>query len=335
MARRIDLIVTHGPDFYRQIRRDPAQRGASTNGLQIDADDQGAFGSFNLSLSGVSRALARNAGSAVAVPTADLPTTNNGLDIWAEGEFAFYSSDNLSEEGNFFIGHAGLDIPIAHWARAGLMGELDWTEQRLDAFDSHFEGTGWMLGPYVATEPMRDVFIDVRALWGQSSNSGSADVNANRFEGDFDTQRWLVEAIGSTKFQHGGLTWAPEGGVIYMRETQSDYSVNDGQSSIDVQGQSAELGRLTLGARISSEIKLDMQSLHFFVEPRLFWDFINEGDIALDGYAYSTDEFRGAITGGLLVNSQGYQLGIESTYDGIGAEGYESISIKVMLNFQF
>src|SRR5207253_8593290 len=130
-------------------------------------------------------------------PTADVPEERgSGLNAWVEGQFAYYNSDNDDEgnpEGNFFVGYAGVDVKVFDRVLVGVMGQLDWYDE--DSDTGRTDGNGWMAGPYVSAQLAPNLFLDVRGMYGESDNSSTQDVQDLEFSGDFDTERWLVEAI--------------------------------------------------------------------------------------------------------------------------------------------
>jgi outer membrane autotransporter protein len=267
-----------------------------------------------------------------------VPTGNEraagGFNVWAEGHFSIYDDDAAgSEEGNFFIGHTGADLALTESILVGVMAQLDWTDSRID--DGKTDGTGWMVGPYVSAEVARGVFFDARAMWGQSQNSIRQEIQGFDYHGKFDTERWLAEAILSGNLEAGAFTLTPDLRFTYIRENQKGYSVTDGVTTVDVNGQQVDLGQLSVGLRAGHLMELDGANVRTYVAGRLFWDIENPDHLTLGGGEVSTDDLRAAITLGLDVATERSRFGLEATYDGLLSNDLDAIGGRVSWTHQF
>ncbi len=119
----------------------------------------------------------------------------------------------------------------------GVMGEFDWLHETSPTMQGDMEGTGWMVGPYVSYAVSEKLFLDFRAMWGQSQNHAAQEVLGSFYQGDFDTERWLVDARLAGLHQIGSLTIQPELGLTYMNEDQLDYAVTGNDRNVSVDGQ--------------------------------------------------------------------------------------------------
>ena len=72
------------------------------------------------------------------------------------------------------------------------------------------DGNGWMVGPYISTMLSPNLFLDIRGMYGQSDNSSTQDIQNVEYRGDFETDRYLVEAILSGHFEYGGTVLTPD-----------------------------------------------------------------------------------------------------------------------------
>lgn len=111
-----------------------------------------------------------------------------------------------------------------------------------------------------------------------------------------------------------------------MKETQEDFTVNDGVSSVDVEGAAIELGRLTFSGRIEGELK---RGLSGFVEPSVSWD------VSAKGFEQSQD-LRGALEMGLSTTSDSdWQASGSVRFDGLGDGDRSGQAIRLNLSRQF
>ncbi len=340
MVRRNDLITSHEPTLFRLFRRgdEDGELGGGNNGFNVVGDSGNMSGDFKIDARSISRALnAAAIGNAHITPTADLPSRSTFLNAWVEGEFGFFedNSGQQNQAGDFFIGYAGVDARLNNRVLLGVMSQIDWMEDSTSNSTDSVNGTGWMVGPYLSSEPIDNVFFDLRAMWGRSDNSAIQDVMGSAFEGSFDTERWLMQALLSGKYQSGNIGITPEMSVIYMNEKQDGYSVTDGINTVAVAGQDVELGRLAAGMKFSYMTQMDEFAIEPFIGGRVLWDFVNPGMMNLDGSMSTREDIRGQISAGINFKGKNSILSFESVYDGLGTAGLEALSGKVLYSLQF
>jgi Autotransporter beta-domain/Calx-beta domain len=328
MARREDLILSHEPTLHRLVNRGKGDFAQGTNGFNIVGLDGNIEGDFALNGRAVANAL-----RGTLQADDDRSSLLNG---WAEGQFALYkdSSGEQNQKGDFFVGYGGVDWRVNDRLLLGLMTQIDWTEDRAANSSDRVHGTGWMVGPYLSSEPFENVFFDLRAMWGQSSNSAIQTVLGSRFEGNFDTDRWLIDAKLAGNYQADKLMLTPEMSLLYMRETQKDYSVGDGARVVAVNGQRVALGRLAAGLKVAYLGEIDDTKIEPFVGGRVVWNFEDPGILNTDGTVASLDALRGEISAGLNITDGSSQFSLETTYDGLGSNGLQAISAKLMFAHQ-
>jgi hypothetical protein len=338
MVRRAELIVSHDPTFDSLAFRGTVGMSSGSNGFNVTGLDGTVQGEFALDSQSVTRVLAAASGHEGALsPAADVLNGSSPLTFWTEGRFALFRDEDVepAQKGDFFIGYVGADWRVNQSLLLGVMAEIDWIEEGATGTSDKVSGTGWMAGPYLSAEPIDNLFLDMRAMWGQSGNSAIQDVLGSRFEGGFDTDRWLAEARLTGKYQAGELGISPDLALIYMEERQDAYSVTDGANTIAVDGQNISLGRLTSGLKISYPAQMDDVELETFVSGRVLWDFDNPGLLNLDGTTTSRDDLRAAAGAGFALRHDGSSLSATATYDGIGTEGFEAIGVKLLFSQQF
>ena len=217
----------------------------------------------------------------------------------------------------------------------GVMSQIDWMEDSTQNTNDKVNGTGWMVGPYLSSEPIDNVFFDLRAMWGRSDNSAIQDVLGSTYQGKFDTERWLMQALLSGKYQTGNFGVTPEVSVIYMNEKQNAFSVSDGINTVAVAGQDVALGRFAAGMKLSYSAQFDGFAMEPYIGGRVLWDFVNPGLMNVDGTLSSREDLRGQVSAGVSLKGANTMLSFETVYDGLGTSGLEAISGKVLFNFKF
>jgi Autotransporter beta-domain/Calx-beta domain len=329
MARREDLILSHEPTLHRLINRGKGDFAEGTNGFNVVGLDGNIEGDFAFNGRAVANALRGTL----------QPDENRSslLNAWVEGQFALYKdkSGSTDQKGDFFVGYGGVDLRVNDRLLLGLMAQIDWAEDRAANSSDRVHGTGWMVGPYLSSEPFENVFFDLRAMWGQSSNSAIQDVLGSRFEGNFDTDRWLIDTKLAGNYRADMLQLTPEMSLLYMSETQKNYSVGDGTRVVSVDGQRVALGRLAAGLRVTYLGEIEGVIFEPFVGGRVLWNFEDPGILNTDGSVASLDALRGEISAGLNIIDGNSQFSLETTYDGLGSNGLQAISAKLMFAHQF
>jgi outer membrane autotransporter protein len=216
----------------------------------------------------------------------------------------------------------------------GIMGEIDWMSEDGDD-EGRVDGTGWMIGPYLSAEISDGLFLDMRAMRGQTDNSIRQEILGIDYSGDFTTDRWLAEATLTGNYDLNPVTVTPDIRFLYIREDQEDYTVSCVCKTVSVDGQTVELSQLSGGLRISRMIETDGMMFRPYAAGRLFWNIDNPGELTVDGEYVSTDDVRGAVTLGLDAGSDAMQFGIEGTYDGLFGDGDHAIGGRVSFGYRF
>jgi outer membrane autotransporter protein len=338
----MDRLLAHNPTFNKLRGRD--DNGAGTTGLALNVKGEGTSvkGDFAFSSSGFRKSMAMRNETTIS-PAADVvmaqPSAGEvGFEFWAEGQFSFYERDldGIDQDGNFAIAYTGVDFRMSDSLIVGVMGEVDWNEEDTDEVDGNVSGTGWMVGPYLSAELTEGLYFDARGQWGRSHNDADQDILGEKFEGNFNTERWLVEAMLSGTWNVGSFVIHPEISVAYIEENQNNYSVSDGTHTVDVSGQEMTLGRLAFGP----EIVYPVESGDWILEPsirlKVLWDFDGTGDVTLGGITSSPDEWRGLAGMGLkAINDSGMSANIAIDFDGIGASDFRAIAIKGGIGIPF
>jgi hypothetical protein len=301
LTSRMRMLASNRPQIFRMIERDQGR-------LQIDGDGKSIKGDFALSSAVLDRMTS-------ITPVADIspPRSTRDVNIWVEGRLAVFDSDADSAKSNFFVGYAGMDLRIYETLALGIMGQMDWTEEKINAGKT--DGTGWMVGPYLTSELSPNLFFDARALWGRSDNDARQTVAGESFVGAFETERLLIEARVSGSHQMDQTTLRPDVTVFWIKEKQGDYAVTNGARNISVNGGSTSLGQLSAGLSLSHLIERDVVAIQPFIEPRLIWTFDDPGRMSIDGKVSNTDDISASITLGLTLASPSTEMTFDASYE--------------------
>jgi outer membrane autotransporter protein len=168
------------------------------------------------------------------------------------------------------------------------------------------EGTGWMIGPYLSTRLHDQIYLDLRAAWGQSSN----DLTTDTATGSFGTTRWLVKGTLSGDWIAGAWRMTPSAELAYMNEHAAEFT--DSTSTI-IPAQDVATGRLQLGTEFGYRIGQNSGALiEPFVGLKGVWDFVNPNGAAGD--------IRARLQGGLNVTApSGLSLRALASWDDVGS----------------
>jgi hypothetical protein len=257
------------------------------------------------------------------------------LDIWIEGKYGGYK-DRGSLDGHFGLVTLGADYVLSPSFLFGVYAQYDSMDYRSPADSTGARGQGWMAGPHATVRLAPDLFWQGRAAWGTSSNS----VNPFGTSHDaFETSRWLAATSLAGRYTAGNWTFAPQAGVTYFVDKSDDYTDTYG---VVMPGVTTSLGQFKAGPSFSYRLDMDK---NFRIEPHfgaeLIWNFDSkteaEGWGMLAGDGMGPAGVRGRIEGGLrLQGASGLSVDLLGSYDGVGADGYRSISgrgaLRVPLN---
>gem|GEM_PF-2460972 len=372
VSNRANTIVSNQPDLVSRLTQGGLTRQQGRNGFGLRATSNRRSATFRFSLRALlEEARRRNDGSrwreslrtaeagaeaaaedAIAARSPALrfsatepagsetteapvfaPVIASGWDFWAEGTYAVTESGNFESRSGLFF--AGVDYRWSDKVVLGVMGQLDITDEDNSAAGTSASGTGWMAGPYVVVRLDQNLYLDVAATYGQSSNT----VNAlGLFEDDFNTERFLLQGGLTGDFKlDAHTTISPFARLIYYYEKQESYTDTLGRV---IPSQEFDLGRFEFGPRVSWQLALDGNTqLSPYLSFSGIYDFnklqgANPTDAAL---ASSQSDFRGRLEAGatFVVPDRGIKIAFEGFYDGIGASDFESYGASLNIHIPF
>ncbi|MBW3244229.1 choice-of-anchor D domain-containing protein [Epibacterium sp. DP7N7-1] len=372
VSNRANTIVSNQPDLVSRLTQGGLKRQQGRNGFGLRATSNRRSATFRFSLRALlEEARRRNDGSrwreslrtaaagaeaaaedAIAARSPALrfsatepagsetteapvfaPVIASGWDFWAEGTYAVTESGNFESRSGLFF--AGVDYRWSDKVVLGVMGQLDITDEDNSAAGTSASGTGWMAGPYVVVRLDQNLYLDVAATYGQSSNT----VNAlGLFEDDFNTERFLLQGGLTGDFKlDARTTISPFARLIYYYEKQESYTDTLGRV---IPSQEFDLGRFEFGPRVSWQLALDRNTQFSpYLSFSGIYDFnklqgTNPTDATL---ASSQSDFRGRLEAGatFIVPDRGIKIAFEGFYDGIGASDFESYGASLNIHIPF
>lgn len=255
----------------------------------------------------------------------EVPARLGCWDAWAEAHYSSYQ-DAGDRDGDFAIGYLGVDCQIHSAIVVGLLAQVDWLQDDIGSIVAETDGVGWMAGPYMTARLTQNLFLDVRAAWGQSDN----DTDVAGVTASFDTTRWLIDGQLTGSFSFGDVRISPEISIAYIEEEQAAYTDSNSNS---VAAQTVSAGQLRFGPEVSRLYVLDSGVL---VEPhfalRGIWDFGSK-DVTIAGVNYNAEGLRGAAEIGFTVQSPNdFKMHISAKYDGIGVDDYQAYGGQILIS---
>lgn len=309
MQRRLDNLLTYGPDRARLLRRLDEDRGGAVS-MKDGGLKDGPVSSY---------------------------TTRTGIDLWIEAQGSVFDDEDdvLDREGDFRVVYVGVDKVVTTGVLVGFLAQFDWSDEDFTDADGNtgdIDGTGWMVGPYAAVRLSEHLMLNGRFAYGQSENdiSLTEELFGTR-TGDFDTDRWIATAELTGLWHIDGMRFSPSVGVEYGNEDQDSFVNSFGET---VASNDVELGRVTFGTEIGTKIMhADGSSIEPHASIEGIWTFEGDEDVVIDGVATGVDEFRGKAEAGVILRSaDGYALRAAASYDGLGDDDYEAWGGSVWFN---
>ena len=269
--------------------------------------------------------MALGAGDGGSLPLAY--ATASPWDVWVEGRYSAFDDDALDRDGHVGVLYVGTDYRLTENLIVGALIQFDWSKDQSGVLQSDIDGTGWMAGPYLSARIHDNVYLDLRAAWGGSSN----DMTLGATTGTFDTTRWLVKGTLAGNFEHAAWRITPSAELAYVEENQNVFTNSAGTF---VPSQTVSLGRLQFGPEFGYRFA---HTADTFIEPfaaiRGVWDFDNPNVAIIDGFVVGPGDFWGRLEGGLNVMTSGgtYVRG-SASWDGVGASDYSGYTLQGTVN---
>ncbi|MFK4812674.1 autotransporter domain-containing protein [Devosia sp. ZW T5_3] len=237
------------------------------------------------------------------------------LDVWFEGKFSLFEGG----AGEKFSSAAlGADYLLNPDLLIGGFVQFDFASRNFDS-GAKASGTGWLAGPYLTARLSDNLYLDLLAAGGQSSNAISPSGSC---EDDFDATRYLLSAALQGQWSHDAWTFSPRAQLSYFEETSDGYTDSLG---VSIPAVTAGLGQLAVGPGIGYRLTLDNG---------VVVDLGLRAEAVLDIAGGSElGELQGRLSGSIgfgLVG--GANIGLSARLDGIGSgEDRGSVGIRLSL----
>ena len=175
------------------------------------------------------------------------------------------------------------------------------------------------------------MFLQGRAAWGRSTNEISPYLT---YTDRFDTERWLVSATLTGRWNFAAWTFRPSASVSYMEDTALSYHDTHGAQIPEV---TSSLGQAKAGPVVGYKfVYADGTVIEPMAGLQIIWNFAEDTTAAgigsLNGEDAGPAGVRGRIELGVTATMpSGLSLDLSSSYDGIGASDFNSYSGRIIL----
>jgi len=290
---------------------------------RASVSDQGSDG-FRLTSSGeVSAPSKLGLGSGSSAPR---PGTPAAFDIWVQGTSSYFTNTlpDARYQGRTNIMMSGADYKVMPGLIIGVMAQTDWMGQSSSGSTLQ-SGLGWMAGPYLSARLDRNLFLDVRALGGKSSNKlDMTDATAGAWSDTYSTNRVLASAKLTGVYTFDAWRIRPSAELMYFAEHQKAF-IN--ALGIDIDSQTVSVGRLNFGPEFGYRMVMpDKTVLEPFVGLTGVWDFARTDALTTTGIAMGQEGLRGRVEGGLSYSTpSGIMVRGAAAYDGVGSSTYHAV----------
>ncbi|WP_146038102.1 PKD domain-containing protein [Tabrizicola aquatica] len=275
---------------------------------------------------GLIRLLQSVGGPQVAVSSKGFTyATEPGHPVWASitGQWG----ENGDADTRYVLGAVGTHAWLSERAILGIMLELD--QMVLSEPGRTVEGTGWLIGPYVAGQVQdHPLFYEGRVLWGKTSNA----VEQFGLPADsFDSERLLAQFKLQGEMMLGTTRVLPFVDGSYVSDRQESYVDGLGNT---IAGQTVEQSQVALGL----DLNWTLAAGNGVLEPMaglsaVYTDSAGSGAAALIEPAFQG--WRGKLKAGLRHSTGRSVFDVMTFVDGIGTPDYRDYGLTLSFSTQF
>ncbi|MEQ3717683.1 Ig-like domain-containing protein, partial [Pseudophaeobacter sp.] len=255
-------------------------------------------------------------------------STRPGSRVWTRLQGAI--SREGTSDSSYVFGAVGSHFAINKNLLLGAMLQLDYLDQ--DDGAASIKGKGWLIGPYFVTKfPDRDVFVEGRILYGQSSNDVSP---FGTYTDKVETERFLALLKLSGSMLYGKTTLIPKVQLTYATDDQKAYRDSLGNliPDLDVAWGQVELG---LDFETPLEVRRGNGEVLLFGGISAIGSHVkNSGNAVTTSSNVQGGRARAKLGLSYHFADQGV-FQAETFYDGIGMSGYESYGLQVGFDLKF
>jgi hypothetical protein len=253
-------------------------------------------------------------------------------DVWIEGTSSYFTSDRPDgkRSGNAMVIMFGADYLVRPGLLVGMMAQFDRMGDSAKGTQTLArDGRGWMAGPYIAARLTPNLYFDMRAAWGTSTNHVDP---LGAWVDTFSTTRALASAKLTGDWSLGNFRFRPSTEVIWFNETAKTYTNSIG---IDIAGQTFSMGRLMFGPEIGYKLQMpDKSVFEPFIGLKGVWDFARTQETTAVGAPLAAEGIHGRVEAGASLQlPSGISIRATGAYDGIGSmNGYRAIQGKAQVS---
>ncbi len=254
-------------------------------------------------------------------------------DVWIEGRISRFDSNN-SKDGTFGVVYLGADYLLMPNLLIGLMTQYDWLNKDYSAVNGRIngrvKGQGWMVGPYAAVRFGENLYLDIQARGGRSSN----DITPiGTYTDTFKTTRWFFKGKLTGDFDYGDWAIRPGVSVQYLIEKQKAYTDTPGNA---IAGQTISEGDIRIGPRIAYTHGLgDGGAIIPWAEFEGVYTFGSKDKFSKGTYASDIHGLSGGVEVGVDWRmATGSMFSLSAMYDGIGS-GSRSYGARARIDIAF
>ena len=165
------------------------------------------------------------------------------FDAWIEGSFALFDTDVAG--GQLSTVALGADYLITDDLLLGAFAQFDGLNQSADMGAAKIAGDGWLAGPYATLRLTDNLFLDLMAAVGGSTNRVSP---FGTYTDEFSAERYLLRATLGGSWTSGDWTFLPRASIGYFEETSQNYTDSLG---VTVPSVTTGVGKIALGPGVT------------------------------------------------------------------------------------
>jgi hypothetical protein len=247
--------------------------------------------------------------------------TPGSVDIWIDGRFIWRNGADSAGglDQRTFLGETGVDYLVTENLLIGLSVRLDTNDAKLGGAGGDLDTLGWLAGPYVVWEITPGLQADAKLAYGQSRSDISVIDGSDRFDGSYDSSRWMAEAGVRGALDVSPLRIEPGLRAAFYRETAEAYTLSG--SGGMVKEQRFSILRVAFDPRVSFvHMTGEGTAISPYLSPQIAAEW-QEAKSANEGW-----DIYGAVEGGLSIATEDFSFSTNLSASGLGGEGAVSYS---------
>ncbi|MGQ2904927.1 MAG: Ig-like domain repeat protein [Neoaquamicrobium sediminum] len=237
------------------------------------------------------------------------------FDLWADVSYTRFQSEGpggVSEsDGGFARAAFGADWLVNRNLLIGGFFQVDHLSQDIANASGNVSGTGWLAGPYLTARLSENLFLDLLAAGGTSSNSIRPD---GTYEDGFSTVRFMASAALQGEWTSGNWTFDPRARFGWFHERSNAYIDGLGVSIPVVE---SSIGQFAVGPGVSYSHPLASGAV---IDTGLRFEAV--ADILAGSTREDETRLSGRIEARLGITTPGgARLSLSAAHSGIGQSG--------------